>query len=187
MNLMETFYSFPGVQGAHSTSLLAGRRALQIPELEAHIFTPKLSRSESYSDAEGIFVTCSLEALWRQPGPMLPAAVLGSPLPAAKQFPCFPTLPGSQYSERGWAERIHWLSVLSLGQPQNSLTPDTTKQQIPFPKSPSITSLLQGLPTSKIQLLSSGSPHYVAKSTDDKAFLFPLFLWNIFYSRFFVW
>lgn len=48
-------------------------------------------------------------------------------LPAAKQFPCSPTLPGSQYSEQGWAQRIHWLSVLSLWQPQNPLTPEMTK------------------------------------------------------------
>lgn len=120
-----------------STSLLVGQSALQIPELEVHIFTPKLSRSESPWDAGGIFVTCSLEALWQQPGPMLPAAVLCSLLPPAKQFPCFPTLPGSQYSEQGWAER-----VLSLQQPQNLLTPAMAKQQIPFPKIPFITSLL---------------------------------------------
>lgn len=45
--------------------------------------------------------------------------------------------------QKGFAAHL----VLSLQQPESPSTPAIGKQQIPFPKTPFINSLLQGLPT----------------------------------------
>lgn len=117
---------------------------LQIPELEAHIFTPKLSRSESHRDAVGIFVTCSLEALWRQPGLMLPAAVLCSHQQSSSHV--FLHLQVASTVNRAGQKGFTGYQSSACGSLRTSerLTPEMTKQQIPFPKIPFITSLLQG-------------------------------------------